>query len=165
MKIVSLILIAVAIVGLIYNGINAILGPDMLKAARRENQALKARRDALREEALALESRARELFEPGGLLAPHSDIDRGWHAARLGPPPAPSASNEQVIAWMTRHGAALEALAIELSSGDERPTLQPEPRHRLQPGIDHEIKKVRGLEFPLDMDNNLADRRNRQTGD
>lgn len=164
MKIVSLILIAAAIAGLIYNGISAILGPDTLEAARRENEALKARRDALREEALALGSRASELLERGRLLAPSSTDDRGRYSARLAPP-ASGASNEQIIGWLSSEGAQLEALAVELSPGTERPGLQPEPRHRSRPGVDHEMKQVRDLEFHSDMDTNIAEHQLRQTGD
>jgi len=163
-KILGLIPIAAATAGLTYNGISAILGPDTLEAAQRENEALKARREALREEAFVLGARASELLERGRLLAPSSEVDRGWRATSLAPP-ASSASNEQIISWISSEGAQLESLAVELSSGHESPTLEPEPRDRVRPGVDPEMKQVRDLELPSDMNTDIAERQLRQTGD
>jgi hypothetical protein len=163
-KIVSLLLVAAAIAGLVYNGISTILDPDALEAARRENEALKARREALREEAFALGARANDLLERGRQLDPASEGSRRRRSASL-PPPAPNASNEAIVAWISLETAKLEALAVDVAPGDERPALLPDTRPVQQPALDRNVLQVRELERPSDMNTNMAERQRRQTGD
>jgi len=163
-KILSLLLIAAVIASLVYSGIDAILTPGALDAARRENEALKARQDALREEALVLGARASEELERGLLAARSAGLDRGSRGTIALPPPA-GASNESIIAWLSSEGAQLEALAVDLSSSDERPANQPAPGHQERPGLDRYIQRVRQLELPEDANTNVTEPRLRETGD
>jgi hypothetical protein len=164
MRTVSLLLIGAAIAGVVYNGISEILSWRTLDAARRENEALRARREALRQDAFSLGTRAAEELDRGRQLARFSGLDRGWPASRLRPP-ATSASNEAIIAWLSSEGARLEALAVDLSSGDERPGSPSDRQYREAPDVDNGIRRARQLEHPEDTNTNMAERQLRNGGD
>ncbi len=120
MRIAILLVIAAAVAALAYDSLTVFLYRRAIDSARRENEALKARREALREEAFELGARATHAIERGRFAARAAGIDQG---RRTGSPQTPSrsAKDETIIAWLSAKSAQLESLEADLPpAGDAR---------------------------------------------
>lgn len=119
MEIAVVLVIVAAMLGLTYRAVTAFLIRGELDVARRENQRLKARRAALREDAFSLGARATERIEHGRRRPMSAGRDRVLQAGGPGTP-SRNAGDDSIIAWLSSKGAQLQALSVELSDGDAR---------------------------------------------
>jgi hypothetical protein len=164
MRTVSLLLSAAAVAGLIYNGMGELLSRRALAAARRENEASKARQAALRDEAFSLGTMAADELERGRQIARFT----GPHRPRLdsGPrPPARDAPNESIIAWLSSETAQLQALAGALPPGEVSPDSRRAAQRWERLRLEHDIHRALNLELPENADTNPTERQLRRTGD
>lgn len=117
MEIAVVLVIVSAMAGLTYRAVSAFLIRRELDAARRENETLKARRAALRDDAFRLGARATEQIERGRRRPVSAGGDRVPQARGPGTP-SRNAGDDSIIAWLSSKGAQLQALAVELSDGE-----------------------------------------------
>lgn len=102
-----------------YAGITAFQTRRAVDSARRENVALKARQEALREEAFELGVRAADAVELARWMARPAGASRQARP-RATCTPSREASNESIVAWLSSERAQLEAVARDLSAAGER---------------------------------------------
>ncbi|TAM54412.1 MAG: M23 family metallopeptidase [Acidobacteria bacterium] len=107
--------LALAIVGALPLGLRGFLTSFTVDAARRDNRALKARRDSLRERSLALAGRVYVQLQRGRRLAWAIGLPQGAWGAPCPAPPAAGAADETAAAWLSQQGARLERLGSELA--------------------------------------------------
>lgn len=117
MEIAVVLVIVAAMAGLTYRAVTAFLIRGELDTARRENERLKARRAALREDAFSLGARASERIERGRRRPMSAGRDRVLQAGNPGTP-SRNAGDDSIIAWLSYKGAQLQALAVELSDDE-----------------------------------------------
>jgi hypothetical protein len=97
-------------------GLNGFRTSSAVDAARRQNRALKAQQEVLREQAFELAGRLFEDIERGHRLARLAGIQgRAWDGPTPPPPPR-DAGSEVLLAWLSEEGARLEALENELAA-------------------------------------------------
>jgi hypothetical protein len=117
------LILALGIAGLVVGAGGVLAGLDGLPtrfavdATRRQNIALRAQHEALRERAFDLAGRLVEGVDRERHMAPVADTPgRAWE----GPCPslpARDAGNDVILAWLSEQGVRLEALGIELPAG------------------------------------------------
>jgi hypothetical protein len=120
MRIAFLLLIAAAVATLAYDSLTVFRYRRAIDAARRESEALKNQREALREEAFELGAQATHAIERGRFAARAAGIDQ---PRRSGSSQTPSrnAADESILAWLSVKSAQLESLeADHPPAGDGR---------------------------------------------
>jgi hypothetical protein len=107
----------VVVSGGLLAGLDGLLTRFAVGAARRQNVALRAQQEALREQAFDLAVRLLERVDRGRQMAwLVGTPDRAWEGQRLGLP-ARDAGNEAILGWFSEQGSRLEALGNELAGG------------------------------------------------
>lgn len=117
------LMLAPGIAGLVVvaGGLLACLGGFLTRfavaAAGRQNRALRAQQEALREQAFGLAGRVFEGVDCGRRMARLADTPgRTWEGQSLRLP-ARDAGNEAILAWLSEQGVQLEALGNGLAAG------------------------------------------------
>ena len=103
----------VIVAGGLWAGLDVFLTRFAVDSARRQNTALRAQQEALREQAFNLAGRLFEGVERGhrvGRLADTPGRARESQSLHL---PARDAGNEDILAWLSEQGVQLEALGNE----------------------------------------------------
>ncbi len=107
----------VVVAGGLLAGLDGLLTRFAVDAARRQNRALRAQQEALREQAFDLAGRLFEGVDRGRRMARFADTPgHAWEgqSPRL---PARDAGNDVILAWLSEQGVRLEALGNELAAG------------------------------------------------
>ncbi len=108
-------ILGLGIVGALPLGLKGLFSSFTVDAARRENVALKARQDALRERSLALAGRVYAQLERGRRLAWAVGLSEGAWRAPCPAPPVVGAPDDTAAAWLSRQSDRLETLGNELA--------------------------------------------------
>ncbi|MGK2858932.1 MAG: hypothetical protein ACSLFQ_17170 [Thermoanaerobaculia bacterium] len=122
MKFAILLVIVVAMAGLTLGAFSSYISRRALDSARRENEQLRTRQQALVADAQSLGERATATLEHGRRITRSAGRDRDWlQEQRM---PSADAGNEAIIAWISARGAQLESLAVELSDFATKPAMK-----------------------------------------
>jgi len=108
-------IVLLGVMGVIPIGLRGLLARFTVDSAHRENEELRVRGEALREEATALARTTRALVERGRRLAWALGLPASTWREGVGPPPGADASDGDVGSWLDRGAARLEALAVALA--------------------------------------------------
>lgn len=120
MRIAILLLIAAAVAALAYDSLAVFLYRRAIDSARRENEALKTQREALREEAFELGAQATHAIERGRFAARAAGIDQPLRSGSSQTPPR-NADDESILAWLSVTSSQLESFEADLPpAGDGR---------------------------------------------
>jgi hypothetical protein len=98
-------------------GLDGLRARSALDAARRENSALRARQEALREQAFDLARHLSEDFERGDRALRMAGPSSGAWSGRGPRLPARDASDPALLAWLSRQIEVLEAVGTERAPG------------------------------------------------
>jgi len=112
---VAAAVVLLGVMGVIPIGLRGVLQRFTVDSAHRENESLRARGEALREEALALARRTRLLAQRGRRLAWMLGLPPAAWRDAPGELPGPAALDGEVVSWLERGSARLEALAVALT--------------------------------------------------
>ena len=107
----------VVVAGGLWAGLDGFPTRFAVDSARRQNTALRAQQEALREQAFDLAGRSFKGVDRGRRMAPLADTPgRAWEGQcpRL---PARDAGNDGILAWLSEQGVRLETLGNELAAG------------------------------------------------
>ena len=107
----------VIVAGGLWAGLDVFLTRFAVDSAKRQNTTLRARQEALREQAFDLAGRLFEGVDRGRRVARVADTPgRAWEgqSPRL---PARDAGTDGILAWLSERGVRLEALGNELAAG------------------------------------------------
>jgi hypothetical protein len=107
----------VVVAGGLLAGLDGLLTRFAVNSARRQNTALRAQQEALREQAFDLVGRLFEGVDRGRRKAPLADTPgRAWEGQcpRL---PARDTGNDGILAWLSEQGVRLETLGNALAAG------------------------------------------------
>ena len=108
----------VVVTGGLLIGLDGLPTRSAVDAAGRENRALRAQQEVLREQAFDLAGRVFEGAERGRRMARLADTPgRTWEGQGLQHMPARDTGNEAILAWLSELGVRLEALGNALAAG------------------------------------------------
>jgi len=107
----------VVVAGGLLNGLDGLRTRFAVEAARRQNTALRARQEALREQASDLAGRLFEGFERGRRMARLADTPGHVWEGQCPRPPVTNAGDEAILVWLSEQGKRLEGLGNELTAG------------------------------------------------